>query len=273
MGSSPANAYGNYIKDPIGTVRRGVGSMGSGGGGKNQGTQFREFGFEEDYFKLGSEDDYVNLSAGDTGQFRDTSQGLYQQGLDQLGRSGALDPNASFNLFMSQAPELQGLISGATSDFEQSLAGRIDRQTQNALQQTTNEFSNLGSLYSGGAMDIASQRAQEASADLTSQMNQLQAGLTGQLYGQGMQQAQQSVGGAGNIGLSMMGQGYSGLATLGTPQYVNPFTYASPQMIASQPGQSSGGLSGALGGASAGAAIGQGNPYAIAGGALLGYFA
>lgn len=256
--------------------------MGSGGGGKTPKTEFREFGHEEDYFKLGSEDDFRNLNAQDTGEFRDTSQGLYQQGLDQLGASGALDPNASFNLFLSQAPELQGLISGATSDFEQSLTGRIDRQTNQALQQTTTEFANLGGLYSGGAIDIASQRAQESAADLTSQMNQLQAGLTGQLYGQGLQQAQAAVGGAGNLGMSMMGQGYSGMAALGTPQYVNPFTYASPQMIASQPGQSSGGIGGALGGAGSGAMIGgmiggpagagTGAAYGAVAGGLLGYF-
>lgn len=249
--------------------------MGSGGG--KGGPKFKEFGHENDYFKLGSEDDYVNLSSAYTPQYQTTSENLYNQGLSTLTQSGALDPNASLNLFLSQAPELQNLVSGATSDFENSLTGRINRLTGQAVQTTANEFANMGALYSGGFADIASQRALESTEDLTSQLMNLEANLTGQLYAQGMTNAQQSVGGVGNLGLSMMGTGYSGLSALGTPQYANPYTYASPQVVASQGG--GGGLAGALSGAGVGGAAAMAlsaNPATagalIGGGALLGYY-
>ena len=103
---------------------------------------------------------------------------LNQPSIDRtFTQAATYDPESSFNLFMSQAPEMQGLIQKDMSRLEDQARSRTQRLMNDAIQQTTGEFANLGSLYSGAAMNTASQRAGEIAGDTAYQLgrDQLQA--------------------------------------------------------------------------------------------------
>lgn len=147
-----------------------------------------------------------------------------QAGLQQA--MGNVTGDAAFNQFMSQTPQLQGLVQGATSDLERNLQEQTSRYTQQAVQDVASEFSGLGALYSGATRDVASQRAMEAATNAATTLGAQQIGLTGQLYGQGFsgtQQAQlanlQAAQGQFNTFASLLGGANSGIGSFGAPQY------------------------------------------------------
>ena len=134
----------------------------------------------------------------DPGGFTQTAFGSLTD-LTNLGRQGLLgtqigqvqtDPNAAFRQFIGQAPALQGLALGATSDLERALQRQTQDFTRQAAQQTAAEFSGLGALFSGATRDVASRRAAEAAERAATQLGSQQIGLAQSLLGQGFGAAQ-----------------------------------------------------------------------------------
>lgn len=174
-------------------------------------------------------------------------QNIAQQGLTGTAANMNYDPSSSFNMFMSQAPQLAGLAQGATSGLEQNLMGQLGRIQSQTVQNVASEFSGLGALYSGATRDVASQRASEAAQNAMTTLGQEQIGLTGQLYGQGMSNAYNSV----LAGLQNNQMQFSTYANLLGGIGSNIAGFGDPTMVTSQSGGALGAVSslgmGALG--------------------------
>jgi hypothetical protein len=109
--------------------------------------------------------------------------GGYGSGMESMIASAmGFNPASGFNLFMSQAPDLQGLVSGQMSPLEQAMNQRTAENMENAISTVGNQFAGLNSLYSGGAQAQAAEAATGAARDAAIAMNNQQLGLTGQLF-------------------------------------------------------------------------------------------
>jgi hypothetical protein len=196
------------------------------------------------------------------------AQNLATQG---LGGAAALlgDPTAVLNQFIGQAPALQQLTLGATSDLGRQLQEQANVFAREAAGQAAGEFSGLGALFSSAAQDTAARRAAEAGAAAGAQLGQQQLGLFGQLAGQQQAFNQQAALNRFNTFANLLGQTTGQLGAFGAP------TFAQPQVAATSPTFD---LSGALGGALSGAATGGllGGPFGGVlgglGGGLAGLF-
>jgi hypothetical protein len=169
-----------------------------------------------------------------------------QQGLSaKIGALGdQYDPNAGFNLFLSQQPQLQGiaeqLAKNSLSEYGQS-AQELARETSRAsLSDTASQLGSAGLLGAGAGTAAMTQAALAPQLQAATQMAQMRSNLIGnvggQLLSQGFGQAQgaydtqqqallnsllgqgQMIGQAGDLlgnqmsGLGAAAQGYSGMA-------------------------------------------------------------
>lgn len=103
--------------------------------------------------------------------------------------------------FMSQMPQIQGLVSGMTSPYETGLRDSLRRMTGEVTSEVGSQLSGMGALYSGATEDFIGKRMGAATQDSFTNLAQLQAGLTGQL-GQGALSAITSGAGMGLQGLT-----------------------------------------------------------------------
>jgi hypothetical protein len=136
----------------------------------------------------------------------------------QLQGNTSSDPLSSIRQFLGIAPELQGLAMGATSDLERGLRDQSQRMVDESTSQVASEFSNLGSLYSGAAVDTAARRAGEIGGNLANQLGMQQLGLVGNMWNQGLgglMQGQQNQ-------LSMLGNLYNLQSGMAAPTMVAP---------------------------------------------------
>ena len=196
---------------------------------------------------------------------------MYQQGEEQLVNLG-LKPFTGEDIQQFMNPYEQQVIQGTLGDIEQS---RQMAALQNA-QQATAAKAFGGSRY-GVQQSLTDQAALQQAAKTSAQMRQAGYGTAAQLAmnarNLGMQGAQSVIGPGGarqqleqarldaarNIGLQKLGVTQSALGL--QPSNLGGST--------SQPTYRNTGA-GALGGAAATYALGFTNPYALAGGALLG---
>lgn len=171
------------------------------------------------------------------------------------------DPDAYFNEFMNQAPELQGLVSGAMSGLEQDIDARTDRLMDRSIGEVSDQFSGLGGVHSSAARSAAGAQAAQHAQDAAVQLGGRQLDLTGQLWSQGMQQAQQ----AQQFGTEMdmqriqgFGQHAQALAGMGQPMMeYNPTGWERYGQPLAEAGVGAG--IGFLAGGPAGAAVGAGS--------------
>jgi hypothetical protein len=175
-------------------------------------------------------------------------QNLYNLGQTGLGQNA--DP---FAAFIGQTPQLQDLTLGATSDLGRMLADQTRQFTQQAVQDVGQEFSGLGSLYSGAARDAAGQRATQAAGQAATALGQQQLGLFGNLANQAFQNQQRQQ----QLYAGLLGQGAGLGAQFGAPNYAAPQFAATPSFLDNL-GQFAG-----IVGSGVGAAMG--NPAAAAG--------
>ena len=94
------------------------------------------------------------------------------------------NPQSALNLFFGSVPQFQNLVMGATSPIEQMLREQTSRYTQQASADVANQFSGLGSLYSGAAMSTAAKQAENAAQDAAVKLGSQQLGLYNNLMGQ-----------------------------------------------------------------------------------------
>jgi hypothetical protein len=133
-----------------------------------------------------------------------------QQGQQAQQVAAGYDPNEFMNQFLGTAPQLQGLVQGATSDLERGLQDQTSRLTGQAVRDVANEFSGLGALYSGAAQDVASQRAMEMAGNVANQLGSQQINMFGNLAGNALNNLQQSYQAAPGFGLEAAGLGLQG---------------------------------------------------------------
>jgi hypothetical protein len=147
--------------------------------GKTTETKTRQVGREyTDWAQQG-----INAGLGfGRGGLESTLSQLGQQKYNELTLAQqAQRPEAYWDLFMSQAPQLQGLIAGAQSPLEQALTERAQRLSSEATKAVASNLSGLGALYSGATIEGASKAASEAFSDVASQLGQQQIGIFGSL--------------------------------------------------------------------------------------------
>lgn len=132
--------------------------------------------------------------------------------------AGALAGGGVFDQFMSQFPQLQGLVQGATSDLERGLREQTSRFTEQATQDVASQFSGLGSLFSGATRDVAARRGQEAAAQAATQLGTQQLGLLGGLGSQAFGQ----LGSEFNQFMGLLGGTTGQQAAFGAPTFVQP---------------------------------------------------
>lgn len=177
---------------------------------------------------------YKNIADASDYQFADPT-GQFQGQLDQFrnmaqfGRQGMtahLDPNRAYDAFMGQAPGLAQLAQGPGAQLTQQLNAIAAQQAQEGMQHMGTQFAGQGALHSGAAARAMGHAASQPFADVVAQQQARQAGLTGQLWGQGLsgaQQLQQTGAGlhAGIYGQGMQGAGQMAgqMGTLVAPQY------------------------------------------------------
>jgi len=130
----------------------------------------------------------------------------------QAGLGANSDPFASF---LGQTPQIQDLVLGSSSDLGRMLQNQTRQFTQQAVQDVGQEFSGLGSLYSGAARDAAGQRATQAAGQAATQLGQQQLGMAGNLYNQAFGNTQRQQGMFAN----MLGQNTGIQAQFGNPAY------------------------------------------------------
>ena len=103
--------------------------------------------------------------------------------------------------FMSQMPQIQGLVSGMTSPYETGLRDSLRRMTGEVTSEVGSQLSGMGALYSGATEDFIGKRMGAATEDAFTNLAGLQANLTGQL-GQGALGAVTSGAGMGLQGFT-----------------------------------------------------------------------
>jgi hypothetical protein len=138
------------------------------------------------YDEVVSPNDYKNINPLGNGAFSN----LFNQigGMaGQLGSSTSTDPSAAIRQFLGLMPELQGVVSSATGDLGRGLREQSQRMIDESTSQVASEFSNLGSLYSGGAIDTATRRAGEIGANAGNQLAMQQLGLLNTFGNTGLQ--------------------------------------------------------------------------------------
>jgi hypothetical protein len=203
-------------------------------------------GDSEQFVKVGSASDVENVNSDKTNQFWNTIMGNYS------------DPNSAFRQFMSQAPELQNLIFGATSPLQQRFSEYGDIMANSAIKDVANQFSGIGGLNSGAAISAATRGAAEPRANLLAQLGQTQAGMLGNLFSGAM---------SGNYGLQQTG--LQAGAQMAAPEWWQPTWMENPDYISTgdwlQMGAS---VVGGLGGAALGLA---GLPATSIAGKALGF--
>lgn len=154
-----------------------------------------------------------------------TQQGFQGiQNLQNVGQTGLglnADPFASF---IGQTPQMQNLIQGSSSPLQQMLMDQTRQFTEQAVQDVGQEFSGLGSLYSGAARDAAGQRATQAAGQAATQLGQQQLGMLGNLFSQGFQNQQRQQDLYANLLAQSAGLG----AQFGGPSYTSQQYMANP---------------------------------------------
>jgi hypothetical protein len=169
------------------------------------------------YEEVVSPSDYQNINP----LGNDAFSNLYNQlggFTSRLGASTSTDPLAAIRQFLSIAPELQGLAMGATSGLEQGLRNQSQRMIDESTSQVASQFSGLGSLYSGAAMDTAAKQAGNIGSDFANQLAMQQLGLVGNMWNQGLgglMSGQQNQ-------LGMLGNLYNLQSSMAAPVMVAP---------------------------------------------------
>lgn len=180
-----------------------------------------------------------SLMAGATGQNPYVTQGagminqgagMFGQGANWLGQAGAgiqglmpqifgaagsYDPNASFNQFMSLAPQLQGLAMGSTGGMKEMLDAQTKEMIGSALGVSTSEFSNMGSGYSSANIDAGHRAAGSAGRDAAIGLGNTQLGIYNNLLGQAMPLTAQNQQFKTSSLLSGLGLGLEGFGAMG----------------------------------------------------------
>jgi len=117
--------------------------------------------------------------------------------------------------FLSETPQLQDLVLGSSSDLGRMLQDQTRQYTQQAVQDVGQDFSGLGSLYSGAARDAAGKRATQAAGQAATQLGQQQLGMAGNLYNQAFGNNQRMQ----DMFANLLGQNTGIQAQFGTPAY------------------------------------------------------
>lgn len=168
------------------------------------------------------------------------SSGTWESLLSGLGNFGNLqnmfmsqlgqwNPQGGINAFLGMAPELMGLVSGATSDLETAMRGRTSQTIREGIDTAGSELSGMGARDSSAFLEAASGIGANASRDAAIAMNQGQMDLTGQLWNQGLGQAYGANNLYGSLLSSLLGNSMQGqssilgsMAGFGAPVYGAP---------------------------------------------------
>jgi len=146
------------------------------------------------------------------------------------GQFNQWDPQGGLNAFLGMAPQLQGLVSGATSDLENAMRGRTSQTIRSGIDTAGSELAGMGARDSSAFMEAAAGIGANASRDAAIAMNQGQMDLTGQLWNQGLGQAYGSNNLMGQLLSSLLGNTMAGQSSLyGTIGGFGAPVYGAPQ--------------------------------------------
>lgn len=140
------------------------------------------------------------------------------------------DPTAFWKDFMSAAPGLSSLLTGATGSVKSAMESNLADFTKQAVSQAGSNLAGMGSLYSGALGDIVGtnvgKQAAQSNVDLSTLLANMYSPLGGQMLGgfSSGRQAQANYGiqaGLGNAGLwhGLLNQGLGIGADLSSPVY------------------------------------------------------
>lgn len=103
-----------------------------------------------------------------------------------MGAAGSYDPNASFNQFLSLAPQLQGIAMGSTNGMDKLLESQTRDMVRSAVGESSSQFSNLGAGYSSANIDAGHRAASTAGRDAAIALGNTQLGIYNNLLGAAM---------------------------------------------------------------------------------------
>lgn len=102
------------------------------------------------------------------------------------------DPNAFWKDFMGAQGDVQGLISGPTGSVKAGMDLNLANFTKQAMADTGQELSGMGSLYSGALGSIGGQKVGAEAGKSAVELSQLQAQMYNSLWGQMLPQFSQN---------------------------------------------------------------------------------
>ncbi len=209
------------------------------------------------------------------------------------------NPQSGINAFLGAVPELQGIARNTVSPYGLTADELATQQSNAAMSQVSQQYSNMGAINSGAAVSAMTRGAAVPRAQLAADLARTQAGAATSLIGQAMQvipnqysqayqfgQNQQQMGLRGYGGLlnsrlseaglysGLLGSVYGAGGQMAAPQYYTPTYMGASDNSWNWGGALGGGVAGAGTGATAGFMMGGpvGAGVGAGVGGLIGFF-